>query len=168
MKLSSGALNSLRKKVQPAPLPKQVEVRVRDLDNFYADVPQYNLLKQIPGIDPFLEPQELLLPDLLEMLEKSGPESIAQAIIALGDRPKRDLVFVHDLQKTNRTTAEMEMDSLKYVGEGIENPNVQCAKCENRMVSTRPVQNRSADEPPTFICVCLNPKCKNQWRMKAA
>ena len=43
-------------------------------------------------------------------------------------------------------------------------PLLQCRKC-NSQADFNPVQTRSADEPMTIFCTCLNPDCKSQWKM---
>ena len=41
----------------------------------------------------------------------------------------------------------------------------QCGKCKQRNTSYYELQIRSADESATIFITCLNPKCKNQWRI---
>ena len=41
----------------------------------------------------------------------------------------------------------------------------QCGKCKKRKTSYYELQIRSADESATIFITCLNPKCKNQWRI---
>lgn len=41
----------------------------------------------------------------------------------------------------------------------------RCGKCKERNTSYHELQIRSADEPATIFITCLNPKCKNQWRI---
>lgn len=41
----------------------------------------------------------------------------------------------------------------------------RCGKCKQRNTSYYELQIRSADEPATIFITCLNPKCKNQWRI---
>lgn len=41
----------------------------------------------------------------------------------------------------------------------------RCGKCKQRHTSYYELQIRSADEPATIFITCLNPKCKNQWRI---
>ena len=43
-------------------------------------------------------------------------------------------------------------------------PLLQCRKCGGQ-ADFNPVQIRSADEPMTIFCTCLNPNCKSQWKM---
>lgn len=41
----------------------------------------------------------------------------------------------------------------------------KCGKCKERNTSYYELQIRSADESATIFITCLNPKCKNQWRI---
>jgi transcription elongation factor S-II len=38
----------------------------------------------------------------------------------------------------------------------------QCSKCKKKMVSYSQAQTRSADEPMTTFCECMN--CGNRWK----
>ena len=38
----------------------------------------------------------------------------------------------------------------------------QCGKCKKKMVSYSQAQTRSADEPMTTFCECMN--CGNRWK----
>ena len=40
----------------------------------------------------------------------------------------------------------------------------KCRKCGSRSTSYYEVQTRSADEPMTVFCTCLNPKCGKKFR----
>ena len=40
--------------------------------------------------------------------------------------------------------------------------SLQCGKCNQRKVSYSQAQTRSADEPMTTFCECLN--CGNRWK----
>jgi DNA-directed RNA polymerase subunit M/transcription elongation factor TFIIS len=54
-----------------------------------------------------------------------------------------------------KLTAEVESDGY---------PSLQCRKCGGQ-ADFNPLQIRSADEPMTIFCTCLNPRCKFQWKM---
>ena len=41
----------------------------------------------------------------------------------------------------------------------------KCGKCKQRNTSYYELQIRSADESATIFITCLNPQCKNQWRI---
>lgn len=41
----------------------------------------------------------------------------------------------------------------------------KCGKCKLRKTSYYEMQIRSADESATIFITCLNPRCKNEWRI---
>ena len=41
----------------------------------------------------------------------------------------------------------------------------KCGKCKQRKCSYYEMQIRSADESATIFITCLNPACKNKWRI---
>ncbi|XP_028779842.1 DNA-directed RNA polymerase III subunit RPC10 [Neltuma alba] len=41
---------------------------------------------------------------------------------------------------------------------------VPCPKCNHDKAAYTEFQTRSADEPATIFYMCLNGKCRNQWR----
>lgn len=76
------------------------------------------------------------------------------------------------------TAEEMKSDERKAADEKLEKENMnnamvaqveksiskefQCGKCRQRMVSYSQAQTRSADEPMTTFCECMN--CGNRWK----
>lgn len=83
--------------------------------------------------------------------------------------PKRFATMTHE---------EMKSDERKAADEKLEKENMnnamvaqveksiskefQCGKCKQRMVSYSQAQTRSADEPMTTFCECMN--CGNRWK----
>lgn len=68
------------------------------------------------------------------------------------EREMKRVSFETLLQKL---TSEVEADGY---------PSLQCRKCGGQ-ADFNPVQTRSADEPMTIFCTCLNLECKYQWKM---
>ncbi|KAF1968985.1 transcription elongation factor S-II [Bimuria novae-zelandiae CBS 107.79] len=76
------------------------------------------------------------------------------------------------------TAKEMKSDERRAADEKLEKENMnnamvaqveksiskefQCGKCKQRMVSYSQAQTRSADEPMTTFCECMN--CGNRWK----
>ncbi|KAL1603769.1 transcription elongation factor TFIIS [Paraconiothyrium brasiliense] len=83
--------------------------------------------------------------------------------------PKRFATMTHE---------EMKSDERKEADKKLEKENMnnamvaqveksiskefQCGKCKQRMVSYSQAQTRSADEPMTTFCECMN--CGNRWK----
>lgn len=73
---------------------------------------------------------------------------------------------------------EMKSDARRAADEKLEKENLnqamvaqveksiskefQCGKCKKKMVSYSQAQTRSADEPMTTFCECMN--CGNRWK----
>jgi len=99
---------------------------------------------------------------------KSNPQ--LRRRVFSGDIPaKQFVVMTHD---------EMKSDARKKEDEELEKLNMnqamvaqvekaiskefQCGKCKQKMVSYSQAQTRSADEPMTTFCECMN--CGNRWK----
>ena len=62
---------------------------------------------------------------------------------------------------------EYERNELNHIDSntGATTELFKCFKCKQRKCSYYELQIRSADEPATIFISCLNPKCKNKWRI---
>lgn len=61
-------------------------------------------------------------------------------------------------EKLKRQTASSEVEQSRT-------DLFKCGKCKQKNTSYFEMQIRSADESATIFITCLNPKCKNQWRI---
>ena len=84
---------------------------------------------------------------------KSNPQ-LRKRVLA-GEVPAdKFVVMTHD---------EMKSDARRAEDEKLEQINMnQCGKCKQKMVSYSQAQTRSADEPMTTFCECMN--CGNRWK----
>jgi DNA-directed RNA polymerase subunit M/transcription elongation factor TFIIS len=61
-------------------------------------------------------------------------------------------------------SAKMKTDKYAYEVTYVPNASeITCFKCKKNQVYFYEIQSRSADEPTSLICTCLN--CGNRWRM---
>lgn len=99
---------------------------------------------------------------------KSNPQ--LRKYVLNGDiPPKRFVTMTHD---------ELKSEERRKLDEALEKENMnqamvaqveksiskefQCGKCKKKMVSYSQAQTRSADEPMTTFCECMN--CGNRWK----
>jgi transcription elongation factor S-II len=68
------------------------------------------------------------------------------------ERKKQDA----DLKKENMNNAMVAQEEYSISSE------FTCSKCRMKKVSYKQAQTRSADEPMTTFCTCMN--CGNRWK----
>jgi transcription elongation factor S-II len=68
------------------------------------------------------------------------------------ERKKQD----EDLKKENMNNAMVAQEEYSISSEFV------CGKCKQKKVSYKQAQTRSADEPMTTFCTCMN--CGNRWK----
>ncbi|KAL6711981.1 transcription elongation factor TFIIS [Coniothyrium glycines] len=99
---------------------------------------------------------------------KSNPQ--LRKRVFTGEIPaKQFVVMTHDEMKSDARRAEdekLEEENMKQamvaqVEKAISKEFV-CGKCKKKMVSYSQAQTRSADEPMTTFCECMN--CGNRWK----
>jgi transcription elongation factor S-II len=99
---------------------------------------------------------------------KSNPQ-LRKRVLA-GEVPaKTFVVMTHDEMKSDARKAEdeklekmnMNQAMVAQVEKAISK-EFQCGKCKEKMVSYSQAQTRSADEPMTTFCECMN--CGNRWK----
>lgn len=99
---------------------------------------------------------------------KSNPQ-LRKRVVSGDIPPKRFVVMTHEEMKSDERRAEDE----KLQKENIDNAMMaapkknfsaeyQCGKCKKKMVSYTQAQTRSADEPMTTFCECVN--CGHRWK----
>ncbi|KAG9188305.1 hypothetical protein G6011_02228 [Alternaria panax] len=99
---------------------------------------------------------------------KSNPQ--LRRRVLTGDVPAdKFVVMTHDDMKSDARRAEdqklekinMNQAMVAQVEKAISK-EFQCGKCKQKMVSYSQAQTRSADEPMTTFCECMN--CGNRWK----
>lgn len=99
---------------------------------------------------------------------KSNPQ-LRRRVLSGDVAPKEFVVMTHDEMKSDARRAEdvkleaenMNQAMVAQVEKAISK-EFQCGKCKKRMVSYNQAQTRSADEPMTTFCECMN--CGNRWK----
>lgn len=106
---------------------------------------------------------------LFQNLKNKSNPALRKRVYAGDISPKRFVTMTHDEMKSDERRAADE----KLEKENMNNAMVaqveksiskefQCGKCRQRMVSYTQAQTRSADEPMTTFCECMN--CGNRWK----
>lgn len=83
--------------------------------------------------------------------------------------PKRFVVMTHEEMKSDERRAEDKILEQENINQAMVaqvekaiSKEFQCGKCKQKMVSYSQAQTRSADEPMTTFCECMN--CGNRWK----
>lgn len=87
-----------------------------------------------------------------------------------GSIKPRDLVVMssEDLRSAERKAEDLKIEkenmnkAMVAQEEKAVSTQLQCGKCGQKKVSYTQAQTRSADEPMTTFCECLN--CGNRWK----
>jgi len=115
------------------------------------------------------EPYRQKMRSLFQNLKnKSNPE-LRRDVYSGKISPKRFVTMTHDEMKSESRRAEdarLEKENMNeamvaQVEKSISK-EFQCGKCKKKMVSYSQAQTRSADEPMTTFCECMN--CGNRWK----
>ncbi|KAH7399388.1 transcription factor S-II, central domain-containing protein [Pyrenochaeta sp. MPI-SDFR-AT-0127] len=99
---------------------------------------------------------------------KSNPQ-LRKRVLS-GEVPaKKFVVMTHDEMKSDARRAEDEKLEKENMNQAMVaqvekaiSTEFQCGKCKQKMVSYSQAQTRSADEPMTTFCECMN--CGNRWK----
>lgn len=99
---------------------------------------------------------------------KSNPQ-LRRRVIAGDISPKRFVIMTHDELKSaemRKQDEALERENMREAMTAQEEKSVstslKCGKCQQKKVSYSQAQTRSADEPMTTFCECLN--CGNRWK----
>lgn len=106
---------------------------------------------------------------LFQNLKNKSNPGLRKRVLSGEISPKRFATMTHDEMKSAERKAEDErlekenMNSamVAQVEKSISK-EFQCGKCKQKMVSYSQAQTRSADEPMTTFCECMN--CGNRWK----
>ncbi|KAF1840590.1 transcription elongation factor-like protein s-ii [Cucurbitaria berberidis CBS 394.84] len=101
---------------------------------------------------------------------KSKSNPLLRKRVLSGEVPaKKFVVMTHDDMKSDARRAEDEKLNKENMNEAMVaqveksvSKEFQCGKCKQKMVSYSQAQTRSADEPMTTFCECMN--CGNRWK----
>ena len=106
---------------------------------------------------------------LYQNLKNKSNPGLRKRVLSGEVQPKRFVVMTHDELKSAERRAEdarlekenMNQAMVAQVEKSISK-EFQCGKCKQKMVSYSQAQTRSADEPMTTFCECMN--CGNRWK----
>lgn len=106
---------------------------------------------------------------LFQNLKNKSNPKLRIRILSGDIKPERFVVMTHEEMKSRQQREE----DMKIAKENMNNAMVaqeeksvstslECGKCHQKKVSYSQAQTRSADEPMTTFCECLN--CGNRWK----
>lgn len=106
---------------------------------------------------------------LFQNLKNKTNPQLRKRVLAGDVTPAKFVVMTHDEMKSDERRAEdkalnqenMNQAMVAQVEKAISK-EFQCGKCKQKMVSYSQAQTRSADEPMTTFCECMN--CGNRWK----
>lgn len=106
---------------------------------------------------------------LFQNLKAKSNPGLRKRVLSGDVSPKKFVVMTHDEMKSEERRAEEKKISKKNMMEAMVaqveksiSKEFQCSKCKKKMVSYSQAQTRSADEPMTTFCECMN--CGNRWK----
>ena len=106
---------------------------------------------------------------LFQNLKNKSNPGLRHRILGGEITPERFVNMTHDELKSEQQKAEerkiakVNMDKAMVAQEEKSvSTSLQCGKCGKRQVSYSQAQTRSADEPMTTFCECMN--CGNRWK----
>ncbi|KAH6638289.1 transcription elongation factor S-II [Boeremia exigua] len=106
---------------------------------------------------------------LFQNLKAKSNPTLRQQVLLGQIKPKKFVIMTHDEMKSEeRRLEDKKIDEVNLreamvaqVEKSIST-EFQCGKCKQRKVSYSQAQTRSADEPMTTFCECMN--CGNRWK----
>lgn len=106
---------------------------------------------------------------LFQNLKAKGNPALRRSVLAGDITPKKFVTMTHDEMRSDKRRLEdekLEKENMRtamvaQVEKSISK-EFQCGKCKKKMVSYSQAQTRSADEPMTTFCECMN--CGNRWK----
>ncbi|KAF2030022.1 transcription elongation factor [Setomelanomma holmii] len=106
---------------------------------------------------------------LFQNLKNKSNPNLREDVFSGKIAPKRFVTMSHDEMKSDARKAEdeklekenMNQAMVAQVEKSISKDFV-CGKCKQRKVAYSQAQTRSADEPMTTFCECMN--CGNRWK----
>ncbi|KAH7123858.1 transcription factor S-II, central domain-containing protein [Dendryphion nanum] len=106
---------------------------------------------------------------LFQNLKNKANVDLRRDVLSGSITPKKLVTMSHDdLKSAERREADKKLEKenmneamVAQVERSIST-EFQCGKCKKKMVSYSQAQTRSADEPMTTFCECMN--CGNRWK----
>jgi transcription elongation factor S-II len=99
---------------------------------------------------------------------KSNPQ-LRERVLKGEVSASKFVVMTHDEMKSDARRAEDEKLEQENMNQAMVaqvekaiSKEFQCGKCKQKMVSYSQAQTRSADEPMTTFCECMN--CGHRWK----
>ncbi|KAF2707496.1 transcription elongation factor-like protein s-ii [Pleomassaria siparia CBS 279.74] len=106
---------------------------------------------------------------LFQNLKNKSNPRLRKRILSGEIPPKTFVTMSHeDMKSEERKAADAELqkqnmnDAMVAVIDKAISKEFTCGKCKKKMVSYSQAQTRSADEPMTTFCECMN--CGNRWK----
>lgn len=137
-------------------IAKAVAVEQAALDAYKGETPEYK--KKIRS--------------LFSNLKSKSNRELGQRVMA-GDIPPDKFVTMTDddlkSEDQRRKEVELEKENMKKaqvpMAEKSISDSLECSRCKKKRVSYTQAQTRSADEPMTTFCECMN--CGHRWKVRA-
>ncbi|OAL07552.1 transcription elongation factor [Phaeosphaeriaceae sp. SRC1lsM3a] len=106
---------------------------------------------------------------LFQNLKNKSNPALRKDVLSGKIPAKKFVVMSHDEMKSDSRRAEDEKLEKENMNQAMVaqveksiSKEFQCGKCKKKMVSYSQAQTRSADEPMTTFCECMN--CGNRWK----
>ncbi|KAL5121235.1 transcription elongation factor TFIIS [Pleosporales sp. CAS-2024a] len=106
---------------------------------------------------------------LFQNLKNKSNPALRKDVLSGKIPAKKFVVMSHDELKSDSRRAEDEKLEKENMNQAMVaqveksiSKEFQCGKCKKKMVSYSQAQTRSADEPMTTFCECMN--CGNRWK----
>ncbi|OAA44496.1 transcription elongation factor s-ii [Beauveria brongniartii RCEF 3172] len=107
---------------------------------------------------------------LFTNLKNKSNRALGQSVMASEIPPERFVAMTDDDLKSDdqrKKEIELEKENMKKaqvpMAEKSISDSLECGKCKKKQVSYTQAQTRSADEPMTTFCECMN--CGNRWKV---
>ena len=106
---------------------------------------------------------------LFQNLKNKSNPGLRKRVLSGEVTPQSFVTMSHDELKSaerREEDARLEKENMNQAmvaqQERAISTEFQCGKCKKKMVSYSQAQTRSADEPMTTFCECMN--CGNRWK----
>jgi transcription elongation factor S-II len=106
---------------------------------------------------------------LFQNLKNKSNPALRKNVLSGKIAPKTFVTMTHDEMKSDSRRAEDEILEKQNMNQAMVaqveksiSTEFQCGKCKQRKVAYSQAQTRSADEPMTTFCECMN--CGNRWK----
>lgn len=106
---------------------------------------------------------------LYQNLKNKSNPALRKRVLSGEIPPQRFVIMTHDELKSAERRAEDERLEKENMNQAMVaqveksiSASLTCGKCKQKKVSYSQAQTRSADEPMTTFCECMN--CGNRWK----